>query len=322
MPAVSVILASYNQGEYLGDAVDSVLGQTFTDWELIVVDNGSTDGSQSLLERYAELPRIRLILHDKNEAVTRRLNHALASSKGDFLSILYSDDYYLPHKLARQMEQFSRLPHDYGVVYSPGWRLNVTTGQQWMDLTPQVSGWVLNDLLVPKEGFINPISPLIRRQCFERYPFDETLFVEGEAIFWRIAMKYLFHFDSEATVVMRDHARNVGRSVKRNVQNLLICLRNLERDPDFPDSGRATLRLAKLRMYRNAGWQAIRVVNDSSWAREMFGKALAMDWKQALHPKTITGLSLSLLPRAALATLNRAVYRLQRPGRHINYVPE
>ena len=87
-PRVSVILSSYNQVAYLDGAIASVLTQTLDSLELIIVDNGSTDGSHELLRKYTADPRIRLMLHDRNEAVTRRLNGAIASATGDFVSIL------------------------------------------------------------------------------------------------------------------------------------------------------------------------------------------------------------------------------------------
>ncbi len=100
---VSVILCGYNQVRYLDDAVASALAQTHRDLEVVVVDNGSTDGSRELLARYADEPRVRLLLYPENEPVTKRLNAAIAQSTGEFISILYADDYYLPRKIERQL---------------------------------------------------------------------------------------------------------------------------------------------------------------------------------------------------------------------------
>jgi alpha-1,3-rhamnosyltransferase len=324
MSVVSVILSSYNQREYLEASVQSVLDQTCVDWELIVVDNGSTDGSQELLQRYAANPRVKLILHSHNEAVTRRLNEAIAASQGEFVSIVYSDDYYLPHKLESQIAQFARMPRDVGVVYSPGHRLNVDTGRMWMDPTFKASGWVLGPLLraLFAGGFVNPISPLIRRECFERYPFHEDQFIEGESIFFRFAIRFQFQFDPVPTVVMRDHKRNMGRSVKRNIQNWLASVDKLEQHPDFPEHERPALQAMRLRIFRMAGWQGVRVTNDASWAREMLLRSVAADWKQILHPKTVAGLGLSFLPPSMLARLNRTAMRVRRVNGHTNYVPQ
>ena len=200
-PLVSVVLCSYNQGHYIADAVDSVISQTYSNWELVVVDNGSTDDTRERLQRYRNDTRIQLLLHDDNRAVTSRLNEGIAASRSDLISLLYSDDYYLPSKLERQVDAFSQLGPDYGVVYSPGYRLDVKTGGRTLDRSLSVSGDVLEALLLRHaEGFINPISPLMRRECFERYPFQEDLFVEGESINLRFAMTFKFFFLDEPLV--------------------------------------------------------------------------------------------------------------------------
>jgi len=184
---VSVVLCGYNQAAYVAEAVESVLSQTHSNLELIVVDNGSTDGSQGLLMRYRGAPRIQLLLHADNAPVTVRLNDAIARTSGEYVSMLYADDFYLPHKLERQVQEFMQLGPDYGLVYSPGYRLNVETRHRWVDRSLKRSGDILEEMFVRHftEGFINPIAPLIRRECFIRYPFHEDMFNEGESIFWR-----------------------------------------------------------------------------------------------------------------------------------------
>src|SRR5206468_410930 len=105
-------------------------------------------------------------------SVSRRMNQGLAVANGDFVSILYADDYYLPEKTEKQIEAFARLPVEYGVVHSPGYRLNVLTGRRWIPPTIRRDGWILPVLLSEYDrAIINPISPLVRRSCFEEYPF-------------------------------------------------------------------------------------------------------------------------------------------------------
>src|SRR5881392_2337340 len=96
MPLVSTVLLSYNQGEFVRDAVESVLAQTFTDHELIIVENGSTDGSQDILRQYAGRPNVRLLLHERNEPITQRLNQGIAAAQGKYIALLFSDDYFVP----------------------------------------------------------------------------------------------------------------------------------------------------------------------------------------------------------------------------------
>lgn len=290
-------------------------------FELLVVDNGSTDGSQQLLQRFAGHPKVRLILHPENKPPTIRKNHALAQARGDFVSILYSDDYYLPNKLEVQMRAFAGQPADVGVVYTPGYRLNVDTGQRTLDATNTTSGWILPDLLHGlTSAFINPISPLMRRECFQRYPFQEDLFFEGENIFFRFALSFRYLFQSEPTVVMRDHERNAGRTFKKNVPEILTCLERIERSPELKPDDARVLQQVKTRFYRHSAWIILRVSNDRQFARDMFLQALIRDWRQGLHPKTVLGLGMTLLPANLLAGLNALAFRVKRSPHHINYV--
>lgn len=311
-PLVSVVLCSYNQGHYIADAVDSVLGQTYSNWELVVVDNGSTDDTRARLERYQSDTRIKMLLHDENRPVTRRLNEGIAASRGDLISLLYSDDYYLPHKLERQVDCFSRLGPDYGVVYSPGYRLDVRTGARTLDGSLNVSGEVLQMLLLRyAEGFINPISPLMRRLCFERYPFQEDLFVEGESINLRFAMTFKFFFLDEPLVVMREHETNIGKAIKANIDRLMIVLDRLEQHPDLPDAALSSVAIFRSRILRDAGWQGVRVVGDIPWARECYRRAIAVHRPQRFHRRVIVGRALSYLPVGGRRLFNQIANRLR-----------
>ncbi len=311
-PLVSVVLCSYNQGQYLPDAVDSVLGQTYPNWELLVVDNGSSDDTRSRLAPYRGDARIKLLLYDENQPVTRRLNQGIAQSRGELISLLYSDDYYLPKKLERQVECFSRLGPDYGVVYSPGYRLDVRTGKTALDGSLNVSGDVLEALLLRHaEGFINPISPLMRRACFERYPFQEDLFVEGESINLRFAMTFKFFFLDEPVVVMREHDTNIGKGIKANVDRLMIVLDRLERHPDLAASARSSVAIFRSRILRDGGWQGVRVAGDVPWARECYRRAVAVHPRQCFHPRVVVGRAMAQLPDCFRSLLNRIGDRLR-----------
>jgi glycosyltransferase involved in cell wall biosynthesis len=309
-PLVSVVLCTYNQAVYLRDAVESVLGQTYPNVELLVIDNGSTDDSREVLEGYRGRHNVRLLLHPENAAVTARLNEAIRLSRGEYVSILYGDDYYLPEKLEVQVAAFADLPGEYGVVYSPGYRLNIETGQRWTDANFQASGSVLRELFVQSRG-VNPVSPLVRRECFDRYPFHEDVFIEGEAIFFRLAMTYLFHHLETPLVVMREHKDNAGKAIRKNLESTLFLLSRLEREPDFPRECAADLRRFCARLTRDVGWQAVRIAADGSWARGCFRQAVRWRPGQLLHPRTVLGFGLSLLPRWALRRLIGVANRLR-----------
>ncbi len=321
MARASVVLCSYNQAKFLRHSIESALGQTHADTEVVLVDNGSKDESHAIARSYAGAPRMKIILHDANEPITRRLNEGIRASTGDFVSILYSDDFYLPHKLASQVALFAPLSDAYGVVHSPGLRLDVDTNEQWEESCATVEGNVLRDLLL-YDAAIHPITPLVRRRCFEDFPFDEELFVEGEAIFTRFSMKYLFRYDPTPTAVMRDHGGNIGRAIRRNAEMGLIFFDKLGRAPEFPEAARDALFDQRVRLYRGAAWQGIRIVQDRAWARRMALGALRLRPSLVKDPKILATLAFSVAPRAATTALNHVVERVRGRRGHRNYVAE
>lgn len=322
MPAVSVVMLSYNQSEFVRDAVESVLAQTFTDWELIIIENGSTDGSKAILEGYAARePRVKMISHPGNDALTKRLNEGIRASSGRFLTLLMSDDLYLPNKLEQQVRAFADLDQAYGVVYSPGWHLNVRTQYRWLSNHVQSSGRILEVLMrVLPQGFISPLAPMYRRECLETYPFDEDLFQEGEAILLRVAMRWNFFYQTEPTVVMRDHERNLGKATRRNTEVFETVLDRLQVHPDFPVELRPLVGALRIRCERAAAWQTLRVNGDAQWARKMLLKTVRTDWRQLAHPKTVIGVGLSVLPGALRRKANRALNVVMRPQANVAYV--
>ncbi len=109
MPFVSVIIPTFNRAEKVSRAVLSVLGQTFTDLEIIVVDDGSTDGTKDAMTQFEG--RIDYIIHSGNRGVSAARNTGIACSSAPLIAFLDSDDYWLPEKLAVQTAFFIANPH-------------------------------------------------------------------------------------------------------------------------------------------------------------------------------------------------------------------
>ncbi len=105
-PLLSVFMPVYNAEEYLRPAIESILEQTFTDFEFLIVDDGSTDCSVEIIHSYTD-PRIRLIQQENQGCYTAR-NHAIAEAKGEFLASMDADDISLPTRFERQIEYLQR----------------------------------------------------------------------------------------------------------------------------------------------------------------------------------------------------------------------
>lgn len=103
IPAISVIMPVYNTAQYLREAIDSILNQTFTDFEFIIIDDASTDGSNEIIKSYSD-NRIILIENEVNRGIVYGLNYAISFAKGDYIARMDSDDISLSRRLEIQFE--------------------------------------------------------------------------------------------------------------------------------------------------------------------------------------------------------------------------
>ena len=111
VPRVSVIMSVWNGMPYVGETIDSIANQTMADWEMIINDNASTDGTAEYLQARAETePRIRVLLSEENRGCAGGYNHALAQAQAAWVAIIDADDRALPQRLERQLEFVGQYP--------------------------------------------------------------------------------------------------------------------------------------------------------------------------------------------------------------------
>jgi glycosyltransferase involved in cell wall biosynthesis len=156
-PLVSILLANYNYAAYIGTSIESVLDQTYRNWELIVCDDGSTDESVHVIERYLAVDsRIRL-LRKPNGGHTSALNAAFTSARGDIICFLDSDDLFLPGKLEAVVNACGSSP-EAGFIAHAVIRVDAQRQRQGVwPLSVHADGWLGTDLL--KAGGILPFAP-------------------------------------------------------------------------------------------------------------------------------------------------------------------
>jgi len=159
-PRVSVLMTIYNAGPYLRAAVDSLIAQTFPDWELIAVENGSTDESMLILKSYSD-PRVRIFPLEKNIGRTPALRLAFDQARGDYIAVLDADDISSPNRFARQSEF---LDQHSDVVLVGSWAQYINEhGKVFGVYEPPANQEELQDCL----GWTDPIvhsSAMYRRQ--------------------------------------------------------------------------------------------------------------------------------------------------------------
>jgi len=203
IPAVSVVLPTYNRGYCLRRAIDSVLAQTFTDFELIVVDDGSTDDTREVMRSYDD-PRIVYVHNDANKGQPVRLNDGIRRARADLIAFQDSDDEWMPTKLARQVEVMRSQPPEVGMVYTDKWRCEPGRDKfHWKSPTTMPEDGLIFDKALDEQVYnIGPQAVLIRRECFGKVGlFDENLYNFNDwDMFVRISRHFLFFHIPEPLV--------------------------------------------------------------------------------------------------------------------------
>lgn len=179
-PAVSVIVPTFNARATLAETLDSALGQTHADLEVVVVDDGSTDGTGEIAAAFAARDsRVRLITQ-ANQGVAAARNAAIDAARGRFIAPLDHDDLWHPQKLAWQLRAFDRAGGRVGLVYNWFREINAAGRVIGGEATPVVEGWVPHRHLV--WNFIsNGSTPLIRRELFNQARYATVLAEAGVA---------------------------------------------------------------------------------------------------------------------------------------------
>jgi len=172
-PTVTVVIPTFNRAAKTVRAIRSVLGQTCQDWELIVIDDGSTDGTEQAVRRIAD-NRIRYIRHERNLGAGAARNTGIRCAQGEYIAFLDSDDEWLPEKLQKDLEVFRNSDSSVGLVYT-GEMILDETGKALQTHRATKSGWVYEALL--DSCFIGSCSRVtVRKQIVEKVAgFDETL---------------------------------------------------------------------------------------------------------------------------------------------------
>jgi glycosyltransferase involved in cell wall biosynthesis len=175
-PLVSVVVPCFNRASLIEGALRSVLDQSFTDWELIVVDDASRDNLAATLRAYTADPRIRCICHPVNRGVSAARNTGVAAARGRFVAFLDSDDAWLPGKLAQQVAAVMAAPEPDRVFCVTRTRVVMPGG--WERLRPTqgpASGSSFAEFLYNEGGFVQCSSFFLSGVMARAVPFRENL---------------------------------------------------------------------------------------------------------------------------------------------------
>jgi glycosyltransferase involved in cell wall biosynthesis len=187
-PLVSVIIPSYNSAKYVVDAVDSALEQVYRPIEVIVVNDGSTDDTDRILEPYVKTNQIRYF-YQPNGGLASARNAGLKMAEGKYVALLDSDDLFLPKKIERQIEHLEDHP-ECGVCYCDLWHFFDGKPEENLKLNYEYYSGpdVFKNLL--HKNFINPLSVVMRRSILEEAGYFNEKFRRSEDWEYWIRLAY------------------------------------------------------------------------------------------------------------------------------------
>jgi glycosyltransferase involved in cell wall biosynthesis len=309
-PLVSVILPTFNRLEFLHSAVDSVFSQTFTDWELIIADDGSEQQTQEYLRGLQSPPRVQLIQlrHSGNPGAVR--NAALRAAAGQYVAFLDSDDVWMPTKLERQLAALRARPNcrwgytGYIRVDESGRTRAYPGTKQWV----AYRGAIFEELLA-FEAEVSTPAVLVERQLVEELGgFDEEQWVYEDYDLWlRIALHNEIDLIDEPLIALRSHDQHYECADRR----LPSRYRQLCKMHGLVTDSKLRRRVARLRARIAVDLAAFYADFDRSAAARTLLRSCVESWRFAHWWRALPRVSVKVLaPRALLG-----IYRRSRPGR-------
>ena len=225
-PYVSVILPTYNRAHTLLRSIESVLNQTYSNFELIIVDDGSTDNTTEVVKSFND-SRIIYIKKSKNAGPASARNTGINNSRGKYIAFQDSDDEWLKEKLEKQILLLEKSDNNVGVVYSSFYKIMSNNNKV---LIPKSSikekeGWIYKRLL--SGNIVGMPVALIKKECFEKCGnFNENLHaLEDWELFLRISKDYKFIFINEALVISYESPVSVSKNRINHINAIKTILK-------------------------------------------------------------------------------------------------
>lgn len=282
-PLVTEIAVCYNHARFVIECLDSIRNQTYPNVQLIIMDDCSNDDSVRVIQDWIDCNEIkcRFIPHQQNQGLCRTLNEALELAEGKYISLIATDDTWLPDKLTRQIAIMETLPDDVGIVYSDAYQIN-EHGQPLPEMFiaahrpfgSMPEGNIREHLVI--RNFIPAMTTLIRRAVYERVGrYDERLVFEDWDFWLRAACHFHFVYSNHPSANYRILETSMMRTLieKRNAtvyQTFFLINKKILAMPDLSHLART---LATKRLSSDA--QDMNIMGHPFASRALLGSFLA-----------------------------------------------
>jgi glycosyltransferase involved in cell wall biosynthesis len=298
-PSVSVVIPTYRHRDFVLGTLDSVFAQTYTNYEVIVVNDGSPDDTADVLRPLAEAGRIRYI-EQPNAGQGAARNRGIAEARGEFIALLDDDDLWPPDKLAWQVrelvaDQNAVMVYGYAQVFGDAETYRVPSG-------PGPSGDVLPQFFT-QLWLRSPGQSLMRAESIRRVNgFDETIWgADDWDLYLRLAKTGPFIFRDHCALRYRSHPGNASQNSLRMYRNAMAVHRKHLGVIPRPDNLRrwfACRRFLKAVTSASLMAEGLLARNEGDWtkARRMWLQALRIQPSRARHPRLLWNLLKSVVP--------------------------
>ena len=265
-PLVSIIMNCYNGEKYLAESLESILSQTYQNWELIFWDNLSTDNSKKIFEKYKD-KRFKYFLAEKHSVLYHARNLAIQKTKGDFIAFLDTDDIWLKDKLFKQIQLFS--DENIGLVYGNYWRYNKTSffKKKRLSSFKQLPSGKITDILLKKYS-VGMLTVVIRKKFIndKKDIFDTNFDMLSDMDFiLRFSKKYKFDCVQEPLAIYRQHEDQLqNKNIDKQVTQMSEWYEKIKLSKEFgPDE--------KLEMIKNRCkfFKIVKYINEKFYIKSL-----------------------------------------------------
>lgn len=285
MCKVSVLIPVFNAEKYLAEAIDSIISQTWEDWELVIINDGSTDSSLSIIESYTD-KRIRLINNELNLGLIKTLNKGIELCKGEYVARMDADDVAHPERLQKQVS-FLDQNHNHILCGTNADIIN-NKGEIVGKIMNPTSNTLLQISLLFTNPFIHP-SMMIRKSAFKESLFDEkALHVEDFELWTRLATKGKIANLEQALLKYRWHDSNVSikhANIQERAKNEIIKRQLLKLDIKATEEELSLHRLT-FQLYNFGTKKVDRHLNTSTEVSNWFAKLKQQNNFHKIYPQT------------------------------------
>lgn len=273
-PVVSIIIPTFNRDKFIGAAVESILEQTYQDFEIIIVDDGSTDRTAEVIRLF---PADKLIyIYQTNCGRSNARNYALSIARGRYIAFLDSDDLYLPGKLELQVNYMTEHP-EVDMIYTSAYCMDENGNSINHHYDAKVSGRIYKDIAFFVPVTITLPTVMVRRKVFDKVGgFDEKMERFEDTDMWRRISKHFFiGAIAESTCKLRTHRDNslISQDPQKIVKAVDYYASKIFRDD--ADVGIITLRKGVSTLYQYYGYALLTQSKWASLGRALLYKALA-----------------------------------------------